>query len=155
MSEQDPIIVRKYGNRRLYRMDESRYVTLDELAELVREDSHFLVEDAKTGADLTGMVLAQVILEEEKRGTGGALPHELLRQLVRARDERLITFVVEHLPRLMEIYLEAADATAESLDLATREPDEMSAGEAAIIAQLAAVHTQMARILDSFEVEED
>ncbi len=149
----DPVIVRKYGNRRLYRTDESRYVTLDELAELVRDEVEFQVHDAKTGADLTGVVLAQVILEEEKRTSGAAFPVPLLRQLIRLRDESLGEFITYHLPRLTEIYLEARAAAAESLDLAAR--GSIESGEAAIITQLAAVKEQLEQILDALEVEED
>lgn len=150
-SEHDAVVVRKYGNRRLYRTDESRYVTLDELAQLVREDIDFVVHDAKTSEDLTGVVLAQVILEEEKRAVTGAFPVALLRQLIRLRDERLSEFIVQHLPRLTDIYLEASEATAESLDLAVT--GSVGAGEAAVIAQLAAVREQLDQILDALELE--
>lgn len=150
--ELEPVVVRKYGNRRLYRTDESRYVTLDELAELVREDIEFVVHDAKTGDDLTGLVLAQIILEEEKRAPGGAFPIPLLCQLIRLRDDRLNDFVIHHLPRLTDIYLEAQDATAETLEMAT--VGMVEPGEAAIIAQLAAVKEQLEQILDAIEVED-
>jgi polyhydroxyalkanoate synthesis repressor PhaR len=146
------VVVRKYGNRRLYRTDESRYVTLDELATLVRDDVNFQVLDAKTGSDLTGVVLAQVILEEEKRSDGEAFPTELLRQLIRLRDPALADFVTHHLPRLTEIYLETRAATADSLDLVAA--GEAEGGEAVIITQLAAVKEQLTQILEALEVED-
>ncbi|MEZ4266295.1 MAG: polyhydroxyalkanoate synthesis regulator DNA-binding domain-containing protein [Myxococcota bacterium] len=149
----EPVIVRKYGNRRLYRTDESRYVTLDELADLVRDDVSFAVHDAKTGEDLTGVVLAQVILEQEKAGDGGALPVGLLRQLIRMRDDRLSDFIVNHLQRLIEIYLEAADATTDTLDMAVQ--GSVASGEAAIIVQLAGVRDQLNQILDQLELDEE
>ncbi len=149
----EPVIVRKYGNRRLYRTDESRYVTLEELAELVRDDVPFLVHDAKTGEDLTGVVLAQVILEQEKGGGGVPLPVDLLRQLIRMRDERLTDFIVNHLQRLIEIYLEAADATTDTLDMAVQ--GSVASGEAAIIVQLAGVRDQLNQILDQLELDEE
>ncbi|MGM0577002.1 MAG: polyhydroxyalkanoate synthesis regulator DNA-binding domain-containing protein [Myxococcota bacterium] len=152
-SQAEPVVVRKYGNRRLYRTDESRYVTLDELAKLVRDDVIFTVHDAKSGDDLTAVVLAQVILEEEKRSAGGALPVPLLRQLIRTRDERLSDFIIHHLPRLADIYLEATEATAESLDMAVA--GGVHAGEAAVIAQLAAVKEQLTQLLDALELEEE
>lgn len=149
----EPVIVRKYGNRRLYRTDESRYVTLEELADLVRDDVPFLVHDAKSGEDLTGVVLAQVILEQEKGGGGAALPVGLLRQLIRMRDERLTDFIVNHLQRLIEIYLEAADATTDTLDMAVQ--GSVASGEAAIIVQLAGVRDQLNQILDQLELDEE
>lgn len=152
-SSTDPVVVRKYGNRRLYRTDESRYVTLDELASLVREGLEFVVHDAKSGEDLTGVVLAQVILEEEKQSPGGAFPVPLLRQLIQLRDERLRNFVIYDLPRLTDIYLESQEATAETLDMAVR--GSVDSGEAAVITQLASVKEQLAQILDSLELEED
>lgn len=146
------IVVRKYGNRRLYRTDESRYVTLDELARLVRDEVEFNVLDAKTGQDLTGVVLAQVILEEEKKAQGGAYPVELLRQLVRLRDPALTDFITNHLPRLTDIYMESRNALGDSLDMVAS--GEAEAGEAVIITQLAAVKEQLEQILDALEVED-
>lgn len=148
-----PVVVRKYGNRRLYRTDESRYVTLDELADLVRDDIDFEVHDAKSGVDLTGVVLAQVILEEEKRSEGGAFPVDLLRQIIRLQDEQLTDFIINHLPRLTEIYMEARAASEESLDVAATGA-ALDPGEAAIIGQLAAVKEQLEQILDSLELED-
>ena len=147
----EPVIVRKYGNRRLYRTDESRYVTLEELADLVRDDVPFLVHDAKSGEDLTGVVLAQVILEQEKAGDGGALPVGLLRQLIRMRDERLTDFIVNHLQRLIEIYLEAADATTDTLDMAVQ--GSVASNKAAIIVQLTGIRNQLNQILDQLELD--
>ncbi len=151
-NESDQVVVRKYGNRRLYRTDESRYVTLDELAKLVRQDVEFQVLDAKAGTDLTGVVLAQVILEEEKRSKGSAFPVELLRQLIRVRDPALTDFIINHLPRLTDIYLESRSALGDSLELVAT--GEAEAGEAVIISQLAAVKEQLEQILDALEVEE-
>ena len=115
LEESTPVKIHKYGNRRLYRTDESRYVTLGEIADLVREDIEFVVNDAKTGKDLTGLVLAQVILDEEKRGVGGGLPVPFLKQLINLRDERLNDFTANQLPRLIEHYLEGASALEHSL----------------------------------------
>ncbi len=148
----DQVVVRKYGNRRLYRTDESRYVTLDELAGLVRDEIEFNVLDAKSGEDLTGVVLAQVILEEAKRTKGLAFPTQLLRQLIRLHDPDLREFLVDHLPRLVQVYLEAKAATSDGLDLVASAEAEV--GEAIIIAQLAAVKKQLTHILDALEVED-
>ncbi|MEZ5936893.1 MAG: polyhydroxyalkanoate synthesis repressor PhaR [Hyphomonadaceae bacterium] len=76
-----PIIIKKYANRRLYDTSTSAYVTLEHLSALVREGKDFAVQDAKTGEDLTRTVLAQIIFEQENRKEG-VLPVSFLRQLI-------------------------------------------------------------------------
>src|SRR4030065_1875527 len=80
--ENRPVIIKKYANRRLYNTDTSAYVTLEDLAEMVRSERDFVVYDAKTGEDLTHSVLTQIIVEQESRGTN-LLPIRFLRQLIR------------------------------------------------------------------------
>jgi len=118
---------------------------------MVREGLDFQVEDAKTGEDLTEVVLAQVVLEEVRRGEGNPLPLELLKQLIRLRDGAMHDFVVHHLPRLSEIYLDARAALSNSLEIAVHHTVEP--GEAAVISQLVAVKSQMEQILDVLDVE--
>lgn len=77
----DPIIIKKYANRRLYNTDSSKYITLDFLAELTRKDVEFKVLDAKTGDDITHNVLTQIIMDEESSGQN-MLPVGFLRQLI-------------------------------------------------------------------------
>ncbi|HBJ93047.1 polyhydroxyalkanoate synthesis repressor PhaR [Ponticaulis sp.] len=78
----DVIIIKKYANRRLYDTSSSSYVTLEHLSTLVREGKDFVVQDAKSGEDLTRSVLAQIIFEQENKG-GNALPLNFLRQVIR------------------------------------------------------------------------
>lgn len=78
----DPIIIKKYANRRLYDTSSSSYVTLEHLSTLVRDGKDFVVQDAKTGEDLTRSVLTQIIFEQENKG-GNALPLNFLRQVIR------------------------------------------------------------------------
>lgn len=75
------VIVKKYANRRLYNTATSTYVTLEDLAAMVREGTEFLVYDAKTNEDLTRQILTQIIFEEEQRGEA-LLPVQFLRQLI-------------------------------------------------------------------------
>ena len=98
-------IVKKYSNRRLYDTDDSQYITLDELAELVRDGSDVFIQDAKTGADLTQATLAQVILES--RGGGRLLPVPLLVQMIRMGDDALAEFLGRYMSWAMELYLHA------------------------------------------------
>src|SRR5690606_14637444 len=75
------VIIKKYANRRLYNTRSSTYVTLDNLAAMVREGVDFVVYDAKSNEDITRSVLAQIIFEEESRGQS-LLPIQFLRQLI-------------------------------------------------------------------------
>lgn len=76
-----PVVVKKYANRRLYNTESSSYITLDTLAEMVRVGRDFVVYDAKTGDDITRSVLTQIIVEEEGKGKA-MLPTGFLRQLI-------------------------------------------------------------------------
>jgi polyhydroxyalkanoate synthesis repressor PhaR len=107
--ENRPVIIKKYANRRLYNTDTSTYVTLEDLAEMVRSERDFVVYDAKTGEDLTHSVLTQIIVEQESRGTN-LLPIGFLRQLIR--------FYGDSMQRLVPSYLEF------SLDSLTRQQEQ-------------------------------
>ncbi len=76
------VVIKKYANRRLYNTATSTYVTLDDLAVMVKAGTDFTVYDAKTGEDITRSVLTQIIFEEESKGTT-LLPINFLRQLIR------------------------------------------------------------------------
>jgi polyhydroxyalkanoate synthesis repressor PhaR len=79
--EKPPVVVKKYANRRLYNTESSSYITLDNLADMVREGRDFVVYDAKSGDDITRSVLTQIIVEEEGKGQN-LLPTNFLRQLI-------------------------------------------------------------------------
>jgi len=95
--------VKKYGNRRLYDSEGSRYLTLEEIAERVRLGEDLRVVDAKTGHDLTQITLAQLILES--RGAARLLPAPLLKQLLRMRDDALAEFFGRYVAWALEVYL--------------------------------------------------
>jgi polyhydroxyalkanoate synthesis repressor PhaR len=76
-----PVVVKKYANRRLYNTATSSYVTLDDLAKLIKEGGDFVAHDAKTGEDITRSVLTQIIVEQEQKGQN-LLPISFLRQLI-------------------------------------------------------------------------
>ena len=80
-AEGEAIIIKKYANRRLYNTDTSSYITLDDLAKMVRENVDFHVLDAKTGDDITHTILTQIIVEEESHGSQ-MLPVSFLRDLI-------------------------------------------------------------------------
>ena len=100
-----PVLVKKYGNRRLYDTEESRYVTLDELEARIRAGADVQVVDARSGADLTQPTLAQIILEG--RGAGRMLPVPLLTRLIRLGDEALAEFAGRWVSGALDVYLQA------------------------------------------------
>lgn len=99
------MLVKKYGNRRLYDTEESRYIRLDEIAERIRAGADVQVVDAKSGADLTAPTLAQIIFED--RNAARLLPVPLLLQLIRMGDEPLADFLGRYVSWAMELYLQA------------------------------------------------
>lgn len=98
-----PIIIKKYANRRLYNTAKSSYVTLDHLAQMVRDGDDFVVNDAKSGDDITRGVLAQIIFEEEAKGPT-MLPANFLRQIIRLYGDTLQGFVPGYLDASMETF---------------------------------------------------
>src|SRR5512143_1375194 len=98
-----PVIIKKYGNRRLYDTAGSRYVNLDDIARLVREGKDVKVTDARTGHDLTRVTLTQIITEDAKDKPTG-LPLELLRQLIIASDEVRQEFVMWYLKSAFDTF---------------------------------------------------
>ena len=99
----EPVIIKKYANRRLYNTQTSSYVTLDHLASMVKEGTEFEVQDARTGEDITRSVLTQIIFEEEAKGQN-LLPIKFLRQLIRFYGDSLQAFVPGYLDMSMESF---------------------------------------------------
>lgn len=102
------ILIKKYGNRRLYDTVGSRYVNLEDIARFIREGSDVRVVDAETGLDLTRVVLTQIITEDAKDKPTG-LPLELLRQLIIASDEVRQEFVMWYLKSAFDTYKKVQD----------------------------------------------
>lgn len=98
-----PIIIKKYANRRLYNTDTSSYITLEHLAQMVRENREFKVVDAKTGDDITRTVLTQIIVEEEAQGKN-MLPISFLRQLISMYGDSMQTLMPQYLEASMEAF---------------------------------------------------
>lgn len=96
-----PIIIKKYANRRLYNTASSSYVTLDNLAEMVRAGQEFIVKDAKSGEDLTRGVLAQIIMDKETKDNS-LLPLPFLRQLISLYGDNLQTMVPGYLQSTLD-----------------------------------------------------
>ena len=93
----EPVVIKKYANRRLYNTASSSYVTLDHLADMVREGVDFVVYDAKTNEDLTRSVLTQIIFDEENKGPQNLLPLQFLRQLIRLYGDSMQALLPSYL----------------------------------------------------------
>src|ERR1700726_1034733 len=106
-----PITIKKYANRRLYNTGTSTYVTLEDLASLVKGGEDFIVYDAKTGEDITRSVLTQIIFEQESKEGQSLLPITFLRQLIRFYGDSMQMLV----PRYLEV----------SIDTLVREQEKM------------------------------
>lgn len=100
-SDDDVVIIKKYANRRLYDTESSSYITLERLAEMVRQKRQFKVVDAKSGEDLTRGVLTQIIMDEEARGAT-MLPVNFLRQLISMYGDRMQAVVPQYLEASLE-----------------------------------------------------
>jgi polyhydroxyalkanoate synthesis repressor PhaR len=98
-----PIVVKKYANRRLYDTRSSSYITLDNLADMVRQGVDFVVYDAKTGEDITRGVLTQIIVEQEGKGSN-LLPTGFLRQLIGFYGDQMQGLVPKYLEQAMTAF---------------------------------------------------
>lgn len=98
------IVIKKYPNRRLYNTETSVYVTLEDLATLVKNGRDFVVQDARSGEDLTRQVLGQIIFEQESRGTP-MLPTNFLRSVIRFYDDGMSTALQHYLDASMQTFI--------------------------------------------------
>jgi len=112
-----PVTIKKYANRRLYNTAKSSYVTLDHLAEMVREGQDFVVYDAKSGDDITRSVLTQIIFEEEAKGQS-MLPTNFLRQLIRLYGDTLQGVVPSYLEASMNTFARNQEKMREQMHAA-------------------------------------
>lgn len=137
----DAVIIKKYANRRLYNTSSSSYITLDDLATMVRDNVEFLVLDAKSGEDITHSILTQIIMDEEATSGQQMLPVSFLRQL--------ISMYGNSMQAMMPSYLEASMANFRDNQTKIREAFEkgISGGP------LAAIHeTNMAMMRAAADV---
>lgn len=112
--ENPPVVIKKYANRRLYNTASSSYVTLDHLSEMVRENTDFIVLDAKTGDDITRSVLTQIIFEQESKGQS-MLPVQFLRRLIRFYGDQMQGFLPPYLELSMESFSKAQEQMRENM----------------------------------------
>ena len=117
MTRDEPITIKKYANRRLYHTGTSSYVTLDDLAKMVKNGEEFVVVDAKTGGDITRAVLGQIIFEQENKGEH-LLPIAVLRQLIKYYGDSMQAFVPSYLETSLAAFQQDQDKLREQLSKA-------------------------------------
>ena len=115
--KKDPITIKKYANRRLYNTFTSKYVTLDDLSQMVKAGDDFIVVDAKFGDDITRPVLTQIIFEEEAKGEN-LLPVSFLRQLIQFYGDSLQSMVPNYLEASMDAFSSNQDRMREYVESA-------------------------------------
>lgn len=127
-AQSEPVIIKKYANRRLYNTAASSYVTLDHLSEMVRQGVDFTVQDAKTGDDITRSVLTQIIFEQESRGQN-LLPVQFLRRLIRFYGDQMQGYLPPYLEMSMESFSKAQEQMRENMTRAFGASTPMAAFE--------------------------
>jgi polyhydroxyalkanoate synthesis repressor PhaR len=135
----EPVTIKKYANRRLYNTGTSTYVTLEDLAAMVKTGNDFVVFDAKTGEDITRSVLAQIIFEQENKQGQNLLPITFLRQLIRFYGDSMQMLV----PRYLEV----------SIDSLTREQEKFRTqmAQAFGVGAFTSLEDQVRRNMEMFE----
>lgn len=124
----EPVIIKKYANRRLYNTAASSYVTLEHLSDMVRQNIDFVVQDAKSGEDITRSVLTQIIFEQESRGQN-LLPVQFLRRLIRFYGDQMQGFLPPYLNMSMESFAKAQEKMRENMSRAFGATTPMAAFE--------------------------
>ena len=139
-NDKEPVTIKKYANRRLYNTGTSTYVTLEDLAAMVKSGDDFVVFDAKTGEDITRSVLTQIIFEQENKEGQSLLPITFLRQLIR--------FYGDSMQMLVPRYLE------QSIDSLTQQQEKFRAQMAQAFGGMGAfgpIEDQVKRNMEMFE----
>jgi polyhydroxyalkanoate synthesis repressor PhaR len=113
--KKEPVTIKKYANRRLYNTGTSSYVTLEDLAAMVKAGEDFVVYDAKTGEDITRSVLAQIIFEQENKDGQSLLPITFLRQLIRFYGDSMQMLVPRYLEQSMQAFTGQQDKFREQM----------------------------------------
>ncbi|MEL6201262.1 MAG: polyhydroxyalkanoate synthesis repressor PhaR [Pseudomonadota bacterium] len=127
-------IIKKYANRRLYDTGTSTYVTLDDLAEMVKNGEDFIAQDAKTGTDITHSVLTQIIFEQEAKNGQSMLPVSVLRQLISFYGDQMQAVVPSYLEASMANFAKDQERIRETMtSMVGKTPAEMMAQSQAVI----------------------
>ncbi len=112
----EPILIKKYPNRRLYNTASSSYIVLDDIVALVKEGTPFVIEDKKTGEDITRNILNQIIFEQEIKPGNYHFPLELQKQLISMYGDTYGAMVPDYLTNSMELFVAERDRMSEAME---------------------------------------
>ena len=147
-AKDEPVVIKKYANRRLYNTGTSTYVTLEDLAEMVKKGEEFTVQDAKTGDDITHPVLTQIIFELENKDGQNMLPIPFLRQLISFYGDQMQMVVPSFLEQSMIAFAKEQERFREQMNAAMgKGPMEMMK----IAAPIKAIEEQTRRNIELFQ----
>lgn len=121
----DPVTIKKYANRRLYNTGTSTYVTLEDLAEMVKRGEEFTVQDAKTGDDITHPVLTQIIFELENKNGQAMMPIAFLRQLIAFYGDQMQMIVPSFLEQSMVAFSKEQERFRDQMNTVAKAPLNM------------------------------
>ena len=147
-AKDDPVVIKKYANRRLYNTGTSTYVTLEDLAEMVKRGEDFTVQDAKTGDDITHPVLTQIIFELENKDGQNMLPVPFLRQLISFYGDQMQLVVPSFLEQSMIAFAKEQERFREQMKSAMgKSPMDMMK----ITTPIKAIEEQTRRNIEMFQ----
>ena len=147
-AKDEPVVIKKYANRRLYNTGTSTYVTLEDLADMVKKGEEFTVQDAKTGDDITHPVLTQIIFELENKDGQNMLPIPFLRQLISFYGDQMQMVVPSFLEQSMIAFAKEQERFREQMKSAMgKSPMEMMK----IAAPIKAIEEQTRRNIELFQ----
>jgi polyhydroxyalkanoate synthesis repressor PhaR len=147
-AKDDPVVIKKYANRRLYNTGTSTYVTLEDLAEMVKKGEDFTVQDAKTGDDITHPVLTQIIFELENKEGQNMLPIPFLRQLISFYGDQMQMVVPSFLEQSMIAFAKEQERFREQMKSALgKSPIDMMK----ITTPIKAIEEQARRNIEMFQ----
>lgn len=147
-AKDEPVVIKKYANRRLYNTGTSTYVTLEDLAEMVKKGEEFTVQDAKTGDDITHPVLTQIIFELENKDGQNMLPISFLRQLISFYGDQMQMVVPSFLEQSMIAFAKEQERFREQMKSAMgKTPMDMMK----ISAPMKAIEEQTRRNIELFQ----
>jgi polyhydroxyalkanoate synthesis repressor PhaR len=142
----DPVTIKKYANRRLYNTGTSTYVTLEDLAEMVKRGEEFTVQDAKTGDDITHPVLTQIIFELENKNGQAMLPIAFLRQLIAFYGDQMQMIVPSFLEQSLSAFSKEQERFRDQMNTAGKTPVDMMA-----MPSMKAIEEQTRRNMEMFQ----
>lgn len=145
-SKDDPVVIKKYANRRLYNTGTSTYVTLEDLAQMVKHGEDFTVQDAKTGEDITHPVLTQIIFELENKEGQNMLPIPFLRQLIAFYGDQMQMIVPSFLEQSMIAFAKEQERLREQMKNLKSPMDVMK-----LTAPMKAIEEQTRRNIELFQ----